>query len=684
MPIDILSDFKDAANKINAYKTYKDVSESIKEASRRQASNVENSLNEPLGSLNSLKEFQSKVFRGAPTSLDQLLNLIGITKGKGNNTSSYIRKKLIEASIASQSEVKNIIREEAFKILGCSQQQTYRGIDKSLLGNVQSFSDSNSLLIPLKSIDLFGNLKNNPNNTLGKLFYEKETPSTSAEFIPYGGNKYYPVNKEIFNRTQQLDKSFSSEYGDFYRGKSSQPLMDLSYIKRDNVDYLKVTLINRSGDNLIADFLFDYYETINFYESYDILNNILNIVLNSVNIQGKIGFGQLKTQSKFNIIVNRILGLCFDDRKEIDVSGTAKISEVDDFDDSIFELTEIDLKNIDEEISNIQLGVTKFQTCGDVLLPIDSDSIVNSVSSFIDDYSDKPIEIQIDRIDKTIDSVSENPTWKELFPDTLTLKLAIDTEIIKKLPLALVSSVLTPKVLLPIFVSLKTLERQAKTDANEVINDLNRVVTTENELNSEVNNFVNDSMDFLVKFKKFSIQVVSRISAVYLKTLFNILKKDLLNLIKSLISDVSKSRILKKYTMVLTLSSILISVAKIILDYRKCRSLVDEIKNILNLISTSFINKSGISIGTDPIPAVLLPFTQFLPGYSPERAAINIIEQMQKIGLPTGPMPDGSPNLMLQFMIASEIGSDKEESENGKVVGVIDPNLPFVIRAKKI
>lgn len=682
MPIDILSDFKDAANKINAYKTYKDLSTSLKDAEKKQISALQDGITNSVGTLNSLKEFQSKVFRGTPTSMEQLLNLIGITKGNGNDTANYLKKKLIEASIASEDEIKKIIREESFKVLGCSQQQTYKGIDA--VNQIQSFSESNSLLIPIKSIDLFGNLKQSPNDLIGKLFYEADTPSTSVNYIPYGGSKPFPLNKEIYNRIQTEGKSFLQTYGNFYKGKSLQPLMDFSYIKKDNIDYLGVTLLNRNKANLIVDFIFDYYETIKFYDSSDVLKNLLNIIFNAVNIEAKIGFGELKTQSKFNLILNRILGLCFDSREEIDVSGTAKISEVDNVSDTMFELTEIDLKNIEEEISNIELGVVKFETCGDVSLPIDSNNILESVLEYKETNGSQSIEEQIEGLNKVIESVAETPEWKIIFPDTINLKLSINNEIIKKLPLALVSSVLTPKVLLPIYVMLKTLEREAKTDANEVVNDLNNLVETQEKLNSEVNNFVNDSMDFLVKFKKFSIEVVSRIGALYLKTLFNILKKDMLNLIKSLISDISKSRVLKKYAMVLNLSLILVSIGRLILDYRKCRSLVEEIRNILNLISTSFINKSVSSVGTDPIPAVLLPFTQFLPGYSPERAAINIIEQMQKIGLPTGPLPDGSPNLMLQFMIASELGSDKEENENGKVVGIIDPNLPFVIRAKKI
>jgi hypothetical protein len=62
---------------------------------------------------------------------------------------------------------------------------------------------------------------------------------------------------------------------------------------------------------------------------------------------------------------------------------------------------------------------------------------------------------------------------------------------------------------------------------------------------------------------------------------------------------------------------------------------------------------------------------QFLPGFSPERATINTIELLQGLGIPTGTLPDGSPNLMLLFNLMANKGVDTENAENGKVQVVI-------------
>jgi hypothetical protein len=77
----------------------------------------------------------------------------------------------------------------------------------------------------------------------------------------------------------------------------------------------------------------------------------------------------------------------------------------------------------------------------------------------------------------------------------------------------------------------------------------------------------------------------------------------------------------------------------------------------------------GIPDGSIPLP--LLLFTDFLPGTSPERATINTIELLQGVGIPTGVLPDGSPNLMGIYNLMTNKGADKEESENGKIEAAV-------------
>jgi len=51
----------------------------------------------------------------------------------------------------------------------------------------------------------------------------------------------------------------------------------------------------------------------------------------------------------------------------------------------------------------------------------------------------------------------------------------------------------------------------------------------------------------------------------------------------------------------------------------------------------------------------------------------NTIQELEKSGLPTGPLPDGSPNLGLIAAASSLKGSSKESQENGKIEFAIPP-----------
>ena len=120
--------------------------------------------------------------------------------------------------------------------------------------------------------------------------------------------------------------------------------------------------------------------------------------------------------------------------------------------------------------------------------------------------------------------------------------------------------------------------------------------------------------------------------------------------------------------MIERLVSLALAITSIVRDFRQCKSVIDSILQLFNLVSL----KSGQSI-----PLWLVKLSAFLPGYSPNRAFINSISYMQQLGLPTGPLPDGSPNLGLQQMFAVTKGQDMEQKINGKVEGALDLPPPY-------
>jgi hypothetical protein len=105
-----------------------------------------------------------------------------------------------------------------------------------------------------------------------------------------------------------------------------------------------------------------------------------------------------------------------------------------------------------------------------------------------------------------------------------------------------------------------------------------------------------------------------------------------------------------------------------VFDYRKCKSLLDNILFLINLIGEYPVpSPTGFVPFKTEIPQPLLILSSLLPGYSPERASINAIQLLQSRGIPTGTLPDGSPNLMLQFNLAANSAIVSNITEDGKI-----------------
>jgi hypothetical protein len=672
-------------SRLKALQTFSEVSQSEKDLIKDAGNSLSKSTAQLSTQLSKIKELQKRYLKDPANSIDKMLDFLGTTKGNGSESLGYLKKKVLEVAVKIEPTIAAIVKEQTIKALGCSQEQTYTGFNLNGLqiSPLSTLPQSEGIYIPIQSVDFFSNLKNSPDTKFGKMFYEKPVPSASAIFKPYGGPKPFPMNKQMYQltETQNFGKSFSQINGKNYLGKSGQDLFDFQYSKQNSFqvtgDYYRVLLLNRENKiNNVGEFLSDYYSTIKLIDPVDVGMQLVNIVSGAISINSQIGSGEITNQSKFMLIAQRILGLCFDSRQEIDVSGTAKIAELDGVDESFFELTEIDLRNIEIEISNVQNGVMEFVDCDNVKLPVDTESLVSQLVDFRDNVDTQTTEQQVNTINTILNSISQNPQWSPLIPSNFNASVAIDKNIIKKIPLAVASGVLSPKVLLPLYTLLSVVQSGATYTYNQQVTSVNQVIQSGNSNTSQASNVVANGADFLKKYKKFSIEVISLINSEFLKVLFQELKKDILNLVALILKDVTKSQRLKKYAIILKLIQLALIISQLINDYRKCKSLMSNILLLLDTIN-GLGPKQLISRASIPIP--LLYLAEFLPGFSPERATINTIELLQGLGIPTGTLPDGSPNLMLLYNLVSNKGVDAERGQNEKIVGVLKPDRFTII-----
>ena len=683
-------------NKISAIKNFAQVSNSEKKLKRSAGNSESKGIPDIASSLDNASKDQKRYLKPPPNSFDQVLEMIGLTSGNGSETLKYLKKKLLLTATKIEPEIKKIITKNAIKALGCSQEQTFQGFTSTFLelNPLNTLPVGQGIYVPIESMDISGMLKTTTDSKIGKVVYEKPKPSVLENvFKPYKGKKPFPMNKEFNNRLMGtfVTNSFNGEYGKYYQGVSNQNLFDFQYSPTNQfgVDQacFKVALISKVNESLtitggsankVIDFLEDYYGTIKLFDTTDFTAVMMNAVSGAINIKANLTSDEISKQSQFMLILQRILGLCFDSRREIDVSGVSKIAELDGVDESFFELTEIDLRNIDVQISNIQNGVMELVDCNNVKVPVDYETIIDGLIDLRENEGLSPA-LEVNKIIAISDSLVQNPDWKALLPTNLNFQV-FDEDFIKKIPLSVAGAILSPKVLFPIFVLMQSLEGNATNAFNSAVTSANTFIQSGNTIGNSVNNLINSNVDFLKTFKKFNIEMVAEIGAIFVTELFNILKKDLINLMRPIIADIGSEALKAKLQMIERLITIALIINQIVIgvkDYKKCKSLIDDILIILNLISS-------LAPPGSKIPKVLLLLAKFLPGTSASRASINTIEELQKLGIPTGTLPDGSPNLMLLFNLASNKATKKESAQNGKLqaIGISADGKPVEIYGK--
>ncbi len=678
MSLDINQQQKDIENKIKALKDYNETSSAEKNILKKAGSSFSDIASKSSTQLNKISEQQKRYQREPKNSLDRIVDLLTSTRGSGPETFVYLRKIMLQTLVTIEPKIYEILSDEIIKSLGCSQEQSYNGFSASTSSfSLLPFQLGN--YVPIQSIDLTGMLKLPVDSPIGKMYYEKETPSTSDKFVPYGGRIKFPINRMLRGRTMSPNETFDDFYGKYYFGKSGQNLFDLNYTQTNSIgvsgDYFRVFLLEREQTqttssgfpiNQVGKFIKDYYSTIELVTFPQVMATLLNYMTGFVSIKARVGFGELDTQNKYVLLLQRILGLCFDDRAEIDVSGISKLGELDGVDDTFFEFNEIDLRNIESNISNIQEGVVVFEDCDNVKLPVDVDTIINEINNI----SGGTNEELVTSMENVVNSIFEK--WKILIPNSVSFEVSVNKSFIKNLPIALASSILSPKALLPFIVMLNEVQRSASQTINDtIISSANSFLQSGTTIGQQVTNITSDAVAFVKNNRTFIINLVSKISSLFVETLFEILKRDIFQLISVIIKDIQKSQSAKQYAIILRLVQLGYVIARLVTDYRKCKSLLDEISLLLNMIS----NFRGNSLFR--IPAFLNLLSVLLPGYSSERATLNVIEQLQKLGLPTGPMPDGTPNQMNLAIKSLISGIDQEQTENGKVETAVKLPPPF-------
>jgi hypothetical protein len=647
MGLDLKKDYNSAKSKISAYNTVIDNKKNelnqkktqVKSSVDKKKSDVVNQINELKSGTNDIKnQIKSQVKNQLEELLDIFKTTVNSKTSKYKSLSSVVNFFLLAVE-NTKPKIKDILIEEIVKTIGCSEEQSYNDIVSS--NNQQG----QKIYIKVSQVDLFKRLQLSPDDEKAKFFYEDEDNQP--------GSNPFSFNRDLYKRLE-TGQLLSQQSGNGFIGESGQELFDIRYVTQYipsvgppipvTGDFFEIDLKSQVNNRTsVSDFLRDYYGSLDILEFKVVSAEIMNSLTGVFDFSMGITSDEMREQKKFDLILKRIMGICNDPNKKIDVQGTAKLSEDDTIDDSFFEITGQELRNIENEINNTLNGVVEFEDCGNIKLPIPVTPTLQSLDEIV---KENKISGKVEKLQQSIDELAETPTWKELVPKLgidVNLKLNLEGGLAVKLPRLVFKSIITPKVMLGFLIMVKAIRNTASDELENLFDNVN---------------------EFMKSFKNFTVEFMRKVTAIFIKELFDIIKKNIKQLVENILTDIINEAKDKQIKMYAGIIYVLMQLAQAFIDYRNCKSIIDEILKLLNLAT------SQLNLG---LPLFALAGSQFLGGISDTRSFANIIENLQKQGLPTGDLPDGSGNLMNTAIMGMIKGQNSEIAENGKVDVYIPP-----------
>jgi hypothetical protein len=480
-----------------------------------------------------------------PTSGDTLVSAVqsGATYLKNTNSAKTLGSIFFVAVQNTRAKIKNLLIEDIISTIGCSEEQSY---DNMI---------STPIYIKLKNVDLFGILKTSPEDEYGKLNYEKE--ETLNGVIPYS------MNRQLYRRLVS-PQSFSQEYGLQFSTASGNQLFDIqyvdNYVDQNNIaqygDFFKVTLNSQINNRTkVSDFLNDYFASIDVFNLDMLMGSVYGQIYGSVNIGITSSQEELVQFTKFLKVVKRMMGICTDTTKKIDITGNGKMSDLDLIDDTFFEVSIAEQQDIEETVNRKLNGLVTFEDCGNVNLPVNTPAVALALNDII---TENKATGKVNLFFNGIEDLSTDQNWQNETANGLNISLSIVNDVIANLPTMLFKTIISPKVMLGFMIMIKAI--------------------LANTLDFE------DLSDFLKKFKKFVLRFTRNVIGIFIEELSNEIKKNIKRLVSSVIRDIKDELKNKQIVMYTSILEALLIVGKGILDYRQCKSVIDDILSLLKLI----------------------------------------------------------------------------------------------------
>lgn len=464
------------------------------------------------------------------------------------------------------------------------------------------------LTISPKEFDLLDMLQTDPQSGLGKIIYEGPQPNGDKTKMNKVFYEKFSGGSYIF---QSIDETqlFSMEWD--------------SAIQKYKIEGLQ------GAGTTVDQFITKYYETIEFPKISDILKNSFSMLIPTGGVNSTNGSYDLNL-NKLTRVINKVCAVCAPpSNNTLKQNPTDQFNEADVDFGAFFNFDDVEGIDIDDENLRYQ-KVLRFTDCNNFTIPVNQ-GIVEEFAFFSTTKNDltNVYNSALSKVAK--DAANQNTAIP--FPQ---FAANLDFNSLTNLPKALISSLFSAKMFFPIVVLWKILKSAA----------LNLVI----------------SIQTIIKnLTKLVYNIIKEVFNKFITIFWTMVKPQLALILKDLAKRILKNS-KKRY---LTILTALIDILAALIPFVGISSCGDFYNAILQLLNTL---KVGVS---QKIPGLLLQLSKRLPGYSEDRAIMNIGEFLEANGITTGDLY-GQDNNIVAFFSSIVKGHQKEMDQNSFVQVSLD------------
>lgn len=475
----------------------------------------------------------------------------------------------------------------------------------------ESVFNVDSINIKPEEFDVLDILTIDPSTSCGQIIYEPKSPDK---------------NKQKVNR--QLYDSFSGGTYTFTSNNSKDLFTSTWSVPNQRFEITGLTQ-GVTGATKVQDFIMDYYSSIEMPDAADVAKTAMLLTIQ--------GGGRCGKSKKFDASLNgidrlikKLLAICGSENNKDELKNQNAVNMFDESEEDVefyFDFDDVEGIDLDDEDLRFR-RVLRFKDCYNFEIDVDDTHIEDFVYLI---KNKDPKQAVNETLNKVATDASEQSDGSLSISDLLNNLL---NNFILSLPKALIMAVLSAKIFLPLIMVYKIFKQMA---LNVIIN----------------------IKELMKKFYKAISLIIKDLFWIFIRAFWALVKIDLIAFVTKLVQKIIKRKY-KRYLLIITsLLALLKKLSETDLDscYAIFQTILDTITGAINM-------RTPLNV-----PSFLLFIADSAPGYSQDRAFLNIVEKLEASGVPTGPIY-GEDNDVLS-LVKSVIDGHTEEEDTNSFVKIV-------------